>query len=404
MGSRGRIRIVVAVAAAALGLGFAEPAFAATIPDVTGLSASVDSAAVVTVRWDAYSSFGSGANPRLDAAVVGGGVTGNTCVAGLDPSATTCHFTATDSATYDVAVTPATDSDSGLGADVTITVALTAPSGAVSGLQAALDSSSNVVTVTWDPGPVNWGTGSGAVLDVQVSGLPSASTCSGLMPTGSTSCHFTTTATTTYTITVTPRNSVGDGTTSTVNIAVVQGATPPNGAVDNLAAAFDPGTGLVTVSWTSANVAWGTGANRGFTAAISGGQVSGDGSNTCTGLLPDATSCQFRPTETATYTVVVTPTNDAGTGTRASADVAVTVSGQGGGASGGGTGGGVTGVGTTVTGGATSSATTGGGASLAATGRATLPAALLGLALLLTGAGLVVAARLRRQRRAAVSR
>jgi hypothetical protein len=411
MGSRGRLRVVVAVVAATFGLWVANPAFAATIPDVTGLTASVDSAAVVTVQWDAY-SFGSGTSPHLDAAVIGGGVANDTCVAGLDPSATTCQFTALDSATYDVAVTPKTDTDSGLGTDVTITVALSAPSGSVSGLQAAVDPTTNVVTVSWDPSPVNWGTGGGAVLDVGVSGLPSASNCGGLMPTGATGCHFTATATTTYTITVTPHNNVGDGTTATVNLDVVLGASPPNGAVDNLAAAFDPATGLVTVTWTSAAVAWGTGGGRGFAATITGGQVSGDGSNTCTGLLPAATPCAFRPTETATYTVAVTPTNDAGAGTRASTDVAVTVGAQGGGtgggASGGGTGGGVTGVGTTTTGGAVSAATTasgsGGGASLAATGRSILPAVLLGLALLLTGAALVVGARLRRIRRTAAAR
>jgi hypothetical protein len=377
-----RIAVPVAVAAAVTGLGIADPAAAAgTIPDVTGLTATADPAtAVVTVTWDPYSSFGAGANPRIDAVVTGGTVsgTGDTCGTGLAAGATGCQFTATATATYHVTVTPLTDTDSATGVAVDVPVTLTAPSGAVGSLTGSADPVTNVVTVSWDPATVTWGTGTGPVLNVSVSGLPSASTCAALMPPNSTGCQFTATSTTTYTITVTPHNSAGDGTAGSVDVPVLLAPTAPNGAVGDLAAVYDAGAGLVTVSWTSGAVAWGTGANRGFAVSITGGVIATDASDTCTGLTPAATSCRFAPEQTATYDIAVTPVNDAGPGTRASIPIAVTVADPA-----------ATATAEAVIAGPNSVA----GAALAATARPVVPAALLGLILLLSGAGLRLSVR-----------
>src|SRR5205823_461480 len=116
-------------------------------------------------------------------------------------------FTATQTATYHITVTPRTDTDAGAGLTAGQQATLTAPSGGVGSLRAGVDATTNVVTLTWDPSTVDWGTGTDPVLNVNVSGLPGASTCGFLLPATTAGCHFTATATTTYHITVTPHNS-----------------------------------------------------------------------------------------------------------------------------------------------------------------------------------------------------
>src|SRR5947209_5660559 len=189
---RARTAGAVTLAAIAVGL-IAGPAPAlaqGTIPEVTGLSATLDRmTGLLRVHWNAYRSFGAGANPRIDAVVSGGATVGSgTCGTGLPADSTGCEVAAAASAVYQITVTPRTDTDAAIGTTAT---ALTSPLGSVVNLSVSADPTSNVVSVTWDPSTIDWGTGVDPVLHIRVDGAAVDNTCVDPTPMVFTACRFT---------------------------------------------------------------------------------------------------------------------------------------------------------------------------------------------------------------------
>jgi hypothetical protein len=215
--------------------------------------------------------------------------------------------------------------------------------GAQPALADALDDTVTIDSVTVGPDrlvTVNWTLGAGvdtsatatdvdvAITDPDGVTVADEGTCDNdssyvSVGTGST-CSFTAGAADgLYSIEVTPVN-VGSTTdpssesdTETVTVAAPTGSI----AASSLTAVADGAT--VSVDWSNTGITdWGTTAGQDIDVAVTGGTVTG---NTCTSVTYTSTSCEFTATASsaATYTVTLTPTNNAGDGTPTSKNVLV---------------------------------------------------------------------------------
>lgn len=294
----------------------------------------VASGATVTVSWDpsGVTDWGTGEDQGFEVDIVHTSGTdqvgASTCDDDGDPlpkTATGCQFTATATGTFTVTVTPRSSVDDGEGAQDAVVVSAIGPTGTLANVEAAVDGAE--VTVTWDASGITWGSGAASTHKVDVVVEPGTiedSNCTtGLAKTVET-CTFTATAAGTYTITVTPRNSAGGGVPAETE-AAVEGTAPVNEAADlDLLTTVDGAQ--IHVTWNAADVDWGSFPQEaGFDIVITGGNV---GTNDC-GVNPDGTNdqrlpstteeCTFTATEDdTTYTVELTPRNEAGAGTTAS--------------------------------------------------------------------------------------
>ena len=282
---------------------------------------AVADGATVSVDWSntGITDWGTTAGQDIDVAVTGGTVTGNTCTS-VTYTSTSCEFTATASsaATYTVTLTPTNNAGDGTptSKNVLVSAPASAPTGTVSDLSAVADGAT--VNVTWGASGITWGSGTGQGLLTSVTtaggGVLGTNTCTGTLAKTATSCHFTATHTGTFTVSVTPTSSIGNGTAA--SDAVVVSAVAPSGTLATSGVNAAASGADVTVTWTPGDITdWGAGeaSTHKFDVTIDPDTIEDDG--TCvTGMAKTANTCTFTATAADTYTVTVTPRNSAGSG------------------------------------------------------------------------------------------
>jgi hypothetical protein len=308
---------------------------------VSALNAEVDGSDV-SVTWDTagISSWGSVTGQDLKVVVTVDGeavdseqVADNTCTTDAASYTTEeCSFTAIgdDATNYTVTVTATNNTgDSTTSSSDTFTVSepASAPVGAVNSLNAVATGAT--VEVTWDPeGVTSWGTDEDRGFNVAITragggegfGTNTCDTTEEPLDEASTGCEFTVTVTGTYTVEVTPVNSIGEGTAE--SDAVVVSAVAPTYTFNPAAAATADGA-EVTVTWDDTDVAWGAGADstHKFDVVVSPDTIT---DSTCeTGLAKTVDTCTFTATAADEYEITLTPRNTAGSGvpTELTADV-----------------------------------------------------------------------------------
>jgi len=299
----------------------------------------------VTVTWDPSAIDWGTAEPEarffdvtIDKATIASGSTCEGGIAAEDNDSPSCTFTATAAGPYKVTVTARNDVGSGVSDSFDVTVDGTVPTSNPQqlALQAVVDSEALAqVNVTWKKaGVTSWGLAKDPGFKVTVAGTGIGDNDCGVDETGASeevlpstaeACSFSATAAGQYTVTLTPTNDEGDSVGTASDIAVVEEEAPV--ATITPTASEPSENGVITITWDSDDIVWGTGDDRTIDVVanppgVSAG-VSAAGEKCGADMPEDTESCWFVPTQGGKYTVSWTPKTEMGRGMAVTKEIEV---------------------------------------------------------------------------------